>query len=106
MRFDGTVSSVGEGSYGRLGHGGSESETKMRTISALQGIPYIIGINMPHVSGLIFKLQYALFKLTNFNDYSGLSDAIQYEALLCKTLDADGNCDEHSRACFCSLSIH
>ena len=37
VRFDGTVSSVGEGSYGRLGHGGSESETKMRTISALQG---------------------------------------------------------------------
>jgi alpha-tubulin suppressor-like RCC1 family protein len=40
VRFDGTVSSVGEGSYGRLGHGGSESETKMRTISALQGTLY------------------------------------------------------------------
>ena len=46
VRFDGTVSSVGEGSYGRLGHGGSESETKMRTISALQGTPYIISMLM------------------------------------------------------------
>ena len=38
MKFDSTVCSIGEGSYGRLGHGGSENETSMRIISALQGI--------------------------------------------------------------------
>ena len=38
VKFDGTVMSVGEGSYGRLGHGGSENETKMRVISGLQGM--------------------------------------------------------------------
>ena len=32
VRFDGSITSVGEGLYGRLDHGGSESETKMRTI--------------------------------------------------------------------------
>ncbi len=37
VKFDGSVSSCGEGSYGRLGHGGSESEAAMRNISALQG---------------------------------------------------------------------
>lgn len=37
MKFDGTVASLGEGSYGRLGHGGSENETNLRVISALQG---------------------------------------------------------------------
>ena len=37
VRFDGTVATVGEGSYGRLGHGGSENESNLRTISSLQG---------------------------------------------------------------------
>ena len=37
VKFDGSVCSCGEGSYGRLGHGGSENETEMRIISALQG---------------------------------------------------------------------
>ncbi len=38
VKFDGSVCSVGEGSYGRLGHGGSENETSMRIISLLQGM--------------------------------------------------------------------
>ena len=37
VKFDGSVASVGEGSYGRLGHGGSDSETNLRIIAALQG---------------------------------------------------------------------
>ncbi len=37
VKFDGSVASVGEGSYGRLGHGGSESETHLRPIASLQG---------------------------------------------------------------------
>ena len=38
VRFDGSVASIGEGSYGRLGHGGSENESNLRNISTLQGI--------------------------------------------------------------------
>ena len=38
VRFDGSVASVGEGSYGRLGHGGSENETILKNISALKGM--------------------------------------------------------------------
>lgn len=37
IKFDGSVSSCGEGSYGRLGHNSSDRETEMRTISSLQG---------------------------------------------------------------------
>ena len=37
VRFDGSVASIGEGSYGRLGHGGSENESNLRNISTLHG---------------------------------------------------------------------
>ncbi|XP_064390094.1 probable E3 ubiquitin-protein ligase HERC1 isoform X2 [Halichondria panicea] len=50
VKFDGSVSSCGEGSYGRLGHGGSESETGMRNISALQGIPIVQLVAGPRIS--------------------------------------------------------
>lgn len=38
VHCDGSVSSVGEGSYGRLGHGSSDGESSLRTISAFTGI--------------------------------------------------------------------
>ena len=37
LHCDGSVSSVGEGSYGRLGHGGAESETEAKVIEGLKG---------------------------------------------------------------------
>ena len=37
VHCDGSVSSVGEGSYGRLGHGGAESETEAKVIAGLKG---------------------------------------------------------------------
>lgn len=37
VKYDGSVCSIGEGSFGRLGHGGSDNESSMRIISALQG---------------------------------------------------------------------
>ena len=46
VRFDGSVASVGEGSYGRLGHGGSENETILKNISALQGMLIVIHMRM------------------------------------------------------------
>ena len=70
VRYDGSVCSVGEGTFGRLGHGGSDSESSMRTLSALQGMyasatPYvpcahaskawlffcIVGIPIVHIVG-------------------------------------------------------
>lgn len=42
VKCDGSVSSCGEGSFGRLGHGGSDNENSMRTISALQGRAVLI----------------------------------------------------------------
>ena len=37
IKSDGSISSVGDGSYGRLGHGTSDDENIMRVISSLQG---------------------------------------------------------------------
>ena len=37
VHCDGSVSSVGEGSHGRLGHNSSDSESSLRTISAFTG---------------------------------------------------------------------
>ena len=37
IKYDGSLVSLGDGSYGRLGHGGSDNETNLRTISALRG---------------------------------------------------------------------
>ena len=37
VKYDGSVCSIGEGSFGRLGHGGSDNESSMRVIGALQG---------------------------------------------------------------------
>lgn len=42
VKYDGSVSSMGEGSFGRLGHGGSENESSMRIISALQGTIVVV----------------------------------------------------------------
>ena len=38
VRFDGSVASVGEGSYGRLGHTQSDIARLLRNIESLQGI--------------------------------------------------------------------
>jgi len=37
VKFDGTVASLGDGGFGRLGHGDSENESTPRVISILQG---------------------------------------------------------------------
>ena len=37
VRFDGSVASVGEGSYGRLGHIQSDNEPILKNIESLQG---------------------------------------------------------------------
>ena len=37
VKFDGSVASVGEGSYGRLGHAQSDNERRLKNIESLQG---------------------------------------------------------------------
>lgn len=36
------MTSCGEGSYGRLGHGSSDRESEMRTVNSLQGASYCL----------------------------------------------------------------
>ena len=37
VKFDGTVASVGEGSYGRLGHSHSDNARLLNNVESLQG---------------------------------------------------------------------
>ena len=37
IKYDGSLASIGDGSYGRLGHGDSENENSLRLVGTLQG---------------------------------------------------------------------
>ena len=47
VRFDGSVASVGEGSYGRLGHTQSDNARLLRNIESLQGIYKVCMYEVP-----------------------------------------------------------
>ena len=68
VKCDGSVTSCGEGSFGRLGHGDSESETSMRNISALQG-------NVPYRGKFLLVLNFRYFR--SYNELT--------ESLICLT---------------------
>ena len=42
VKFDGTVSSVGEGSYGRLGHSHSDNARLLNSVESLQGEVFMV----------------------------------------------------------------
>ena len=47
------IASVGEGSYSQLDHGGSENETILKNVSALQGMLIVIHMRMQWTAPLI-----------------------------------------------------
>ena len=77
VKFDGSVASIGEGSYGRLGHNQSDNTRVLNNIESLRGmihphsqLSFKPRVGQPGLSSILIDLKFAIVVFSRY-PYSG-----------------------------------